>query len=50
MGEKCNAHKLLVRKPDGERPLGRPRRGYVDNIKSDLVEKVLDGVDWIGLA
>jgi hypothetical protein len=38
MGEKINAYRLLVRKPEGKRPLGRPRRRWVDNIKMDLLE------------
>jgi hypothetical protein len=49
MGEKRNAYRLLVRKPEGKRPLGRPRRRWVD-IKVDLLEIGLGGVDWIGLA
>jgi hypothetical protein len=48
MGEKKNAYRLLVGKPEGKRPLGRPRRRWVDNIKMDLFE--IPGVDWIGLA
>jgi hypothetical protein len=36
MGEKMNAYKILVGKPEGKRPLGRPRRRWVDNIKIDL--------------
>jgi hypothetical protein len=39
-----------VGKPEGERPLGRPRRRWVDNIKIDLLEIGWGGVDWIGLA
>jgi hypothetical protein len=50
MGEKRNVCRLSVRKPEGKRPLGKPRRRWVDNIKMDLVEKVRGGVDWIGLA
>jgi hypothetical protein len=50
MGEKKNLCRLLVRKPEGRRPLGRPRRRWADNIKIDLVERGLVGVDWIGLA
>jgi hypothetical protein len=38
MGEKWNAYRLLVGKPEGKRPLGRPRRGWVDNIGMDLGE------------
>jgi hypothetical protein len=38
MGEKRNAYRLLVGKPDGKRPLGRPRRRWVDNIRVDLRE------------
>jgi hypothetical protein len=50
MGEKRNVYKLFVGKPDGKRPLGRPRRSWIDNIKMDLLEIVLSVVDWIGLA
>jgi hypothetical protein len=50
MGEKRNVYKLLVGKPEGKRPLGRPRRRWRDNIKMDLLEIGLGGVDWIGLA
>jgi hypothetical protein len=39
-----------VEKPEGKRPLGRPRRSSVDNIKMDLREIEWDGVDWIDLA
>jgi hypothetical protein len=39
-----------VGKPEGKRPLGRPRRRWVDNIKMDLGEVRWDGVDWIDLA
>jgi hypothetical protein len=49
IGEKRNAYRLLVRKPEGRSPLGRPRCRWVDNIKIDLLEIVWDGVDWIGL-
>jgi hypothetical protein len=38
-----------VGKPEGKRPLRRPRRRGVDNIKMDLTEREWDGVDWIGL-
>jgi hypothetical protein len=50
MGEMRNAYRILVGKPEGKRPLGRPRRRWVDNIKMDLRETGLDGVDWIDLA
>jgi hypothetical protein len=48
--EKRNAYRLLVGKPDGKRPLGRPRRRWVDNVKMDLGEVGWGDVDWIGLA
>jgi hypothetical protein len=47
---KRNVYRLLVGKPEGKRPLGRPRRKWIDNIKMDLSEIGLGGVDWIGLA
>jgi hypothetical protein len=50
LGEKRNAYTLLVGKPEGKRPLGRPRRRWVDNVKMDLLEIGWGGVDWIGLA
>jgi hypothetical protein len=49
MGEKRNAYRLLVGKPEGKRPLGRPRRRWVHNIKMDLLEIDWGGADWIGL-
>jgi hypothetical protein len=50
MGEKRNVYRLLVGKPEGKRPLGRPRRRWIDNIKIDLSEIGCGSVDWIGLA
>jgi hypothetical protein len=49
MGETGGAYRLLVGKPEGRRPLGRPRRRWEDNIKKNL-KKVRWGVDWIYLA
>jgi hypothetical protein len=50
--EKRSLYRLFVGKPvrERERPLGRPRRRWIDNIKIDLLETGLSGVDWIGLA
>jgi hypothetical protein len=50
MGEKRKVYWLLVGKPEGKRPLGRPRRRWIDNINMDLLEIGLSVVDWIGLA
>jgi hypothetical protein len=50
MGEKRSAYRLLVGKPEGKRPVGRPRRRWVDNIRLDLGEVGWSDVDWIGLA
>jgi hypothetical protein len=50
MGEKSNAYRLLVGKPEGKRPLGRPRRRWVDNIRMDLGEVEWGDMDWISLA
>jgi hypothetical protein len=50
MGEKRNVYRLLVRKSKGKRPLGRPRRRWMDNIKMDLLEIGVSVVDWISLA
>jgi hypothetical protein len=48
MWEKRNVYRLLVRKPEGKRPLGRPRRRWIYNIKMDVLEIGLSV--WIGLA
>jgi hypothetical protein len=50
MGEKRNVYRLLVGKPEGKRPLGRPRRRWIYNIKMDLLDVGVSVVDWIGLA
>jgi hypothetical protein len=50
MREKRNVYRLLVGKPEGKRPLGRPRHMWIDDIKMDLLEIGLRVVDWIGLA
>ena len=50
MEEGRSVHKVLVWKPEGKRPLGRPRRRWEDNIKMDLQEVGCEGMDWIELA
>jgi hypothetical protein len=45
--EKRNAYKILVGKPEGKRPLGRPKRRWVNNIKMDLREIGWCGMDWL---
>jgi hypothetical protein len=50
MKEKRNAYMILVGKPERKRPLGRPRRRWVENITIYLKEVVWDGMDWIDLA
>jgi hypothetical protein len=50
MGETRNVYRILVGKLEGKRPLERPRRRWVDNIKIDLRKIGWDGVDWIDLA
>jgi hypothetical protein len=49
-GEKRNAYRLLVGKPEGRRPLGRLRHRWVDYIRKDLGEVAWGAVDWIGLS
>jgi hypothetical protein len=50
MEEKRNVYRLLVGKPEGKRPLGRPRHRWIDNFKMDLLGIGLSIVHWIGLA
>ena len=50
MGEERAVYMVLVEKPEGKRPLGRPRRRWVDNIRMDLQEVGYGHVEWIGLA
>jgi len=49
MGEKRGVYRVLVRKPEGKRPLGRSSRRWKDNIRMDLQEVVYGGMDWIDL-
>jgi hypothetical protein len=49
-GNKSNEYRILVGKPEGKRPLGRPRRRWEDNIKMDLRKMGWGGRDWIDLA
>ena len=50
MGEEKEVYRVLLGKPEGRRPLGRPRRKWVDNIRMDLQEVECVYIDWIGLA
>jgi len=50
MFEERGVYRVWVGKPEGRRPLGRPRRRRVDNIRTDLQEVVCGCLDWIGLA
>jgi hypothetical protein len=50
MGEKRNVYRILVGKPEGKRPLGRPRRRWENNIRMDLRDIGWGGMDWIDLA
>jgi hypothetical protein len=50
MGEDSGVHRVLVGKPEGKRPLGRPRRSWEDNIKRDLQEVGGGRGDWMELA
>jgi hypothetical protein len=49
-GEKRNAYRILVGKPEGRNPLGRPRRRWVDNIQMDLRKIEWDRIGWVDLA
>jgi hypothetical protein len=49
MGETRNAYRILVGKPEGKRPVVRPRRRFMDNIKMNLIEIEWGGMDWIEL-
>ena len=50
IGERRSVYRVLVGKPEGKRPLGRPRRRWEDNIKMDLQDVGCGGMDWIELA
>jgi len=50
MGEESEVYRVLLGKPEGRRPLGRPRRRWVDNIRMDLQDVGCGYMDWIGLA
>jgi hypothetical protein len=50
MGEERKVYRVLVGKPEGKRPLGRPRQRWVNKIRMDLQEVGCGYVDWIGLA
>jgi hypothetical protein len=49
-GEIRDVYRVLMGKPEGKRPHGRPRRRWDDNIEMDLLEVRFEGVDWIDLA
>jgi len=50
MGEEIGVYRILLGKTEGRRPLGKPRRRWVDNIRMDLQEVVCGYMDWVGLA
>jgi hypothetical protein len=50
MGEGSGVYRMFVGRPKGKKPLGRPRRRWGDNIKTDLMERGIDGANWIRLA
>jgi hypothetical protein len=49
-GDRRDVYRVLIGKPEGKRPLGRPRRRWQDNIKMDLLEVACGGMDWIELS
>jgi len=50
MGDRRGVYRVLVGKPEGKKPLGRPRRRWEDTIKMDIQEVGCEGMDWIELA
>jgi hypothetical protein len=50
MGEGRSVYRVLIWRPEGKRPLGRPRRRWKDNIKMDVRERGINGTNWIRLA
>jgi hypothetical protein len=50
MGQGRGVYRVLIGRPEGKRPVGRPRRRWEDNIKMDLMERGIDGANWIQLA
>jgi hypothetical protein len=50
MGERRGVYRILVRKPEGKRPIGRPRRRWEDNITMDLQKAGCEDMNWIELA
>jgi len=50
MGNSRGVYRVLVGKPEGKIPLGRPKRRWEDNIKMDIQEMGCEGIDWIDLA
>jgi hypothetical protein len=50
MGERRGVHRILVKKPEGKRPLGTPKCRWKDNIKMDIQEVECGGMDWMELA
>jgi hypothetical protein len=50
MGGRRSVYRVLVGKPEGKRPIGRPKRRWEDNIKMELQEVGCDGMDWVDMA